>query len=192
MKTNLLKSTLLKKGLPLLANVLTGGTARPAFEIVKSILGIKVNDENHFRDLINHRPDLIEKLKEFEQKQKVELQKLALQSARLEIEESKAYLLDKHRARLRETQMVKLTGQRDWLMMGLAIVVVIGFFALISIMVLGENADQMTNNGPVNQLFGALVAGFSMVLSYFFGSSKSSADKDKTIANQSKLSTFNV
>jgi hypothetical protein len=186
MKNNLLKSALLQKGLPLLANVLTGGTAKPAFELVKSILGFNVNDEDHFRELINHRPDLIEKLKKLEINQELELQKLALQSTRLEIEESKAYLLDKQSARLREAQLAQATGQRDWLMLSLAIVVVIGFFSLISIMILGNNAQKVTNNGPVNQLFGALVAGFSMVLSYFFGSSKSSADKNKTIVYQNK------
>ncbi|WP_075589857.1 hypothetical protein [Labilibacter marinus] len=186
MKKNLLKSTLIKKGLPLLANVLTGGTAKPAFEMCKAILGLRFNDENHFSDLLNHRPDLVEKLKEFEINQKVELEKLALQATRLEIEESKAYLMDKQSARLRETQLAKITGQRDWLMLALAIVVVVGFFSLITVMIVGENAQKVTNNGPMNQLFGALVAGFSMVLSYFFGSSKSSADKDKTIAYQHK------
>ncbi|GAF05838.1 hypothetical protein [Saccharicrinis fermentans] len=184
MKNNLLKSALLQKGLPLLANVLTGGTAKPAFELVKSILSLKVNDDDGFLEQLTQKPDLIDKLREFEINQEIELQKLALQSTRLEIEESKAYLLDKQSARLRETQLAQATGQRDWLMLSLAIVVVIGFFSLISIMILGDNAQKVTNNGPVNQLFGALVAGFSMVLSYFFGSSKSSADKTKTIANQ--------
>jgi len=33
------------------------------------------------------------------------------------------------------------------------------------------------NVGPVNQLFGAMATGFGMVLQYFFGSSKGSADK---------------
>ena len=36
--------------------------------------------------------------------------------------------------------------------------------------------------GPINQLFGALAAGFGLVLGYFFGSSKSSTDKTKLMA----------
>jgi hypothetical protein len=35
--------------------------------------------------------------------------------------------------------------------------------------------------GPLNQLLGALSAGFGMVLSYFFGTSKSSKDKNALI-----------
>jgi hypothetical protein len=34
------------------------------------------------------------------------------------------------------------------------------------------------NIGPVNQLFDAMATGFGMVLQYFFGSSKGSADKN--------------
>ncbi len=183
-----LKSVLFEKGLPLLANVFTGGTAKPVFELIKSVTGLHFNDEEHFQQVISQRPDLIVKLKEFETNQKIELEKLALQATIIELEISKAYLMDKQNARLRETELAKATGQRDWLMMALAIVVVIGFFGLISVMIVGDNAQKTSNNGPINQLFGALVAGFSMVLSYFFGSSKSSADKDKTIAKQSQSS----
>ncbi len=179
-----LKNILFEKGLPLLANVFTGGTAKPVFELIKSVTGIHFHDEEHFQRSLSSHPDLIVKLKEFEINQKIELGKLALQATIIELEESRAYLMDKQNARLRETELAKATGQRDWLMMALAIVVVIGFFGLISVMIIGDNAQKTSNNGPINQLFGALVAGFSMVLSYFFGSSKSSADKDKTIAKQ--------
>ncbi|WP_075590596.1 hypothetical protein [Labilibacter marinus] len=183
---NSLGKTLLSKGLPLLANILTGGTAKPVFELIQSVTGFKFEDEKHMEQILHNRPDLIMKLKEFESNQKVELEKLALQEVTLQIEETKAYLSDKQSARNREAALTKATGHRDWLMMSLAIVIVLGFFGLIAVMIIGDNAIKTANNGPVNQLFGALVAGFSMVLSYFFGSSKSSADKDKTIANQNK------
>ncbi len=180
-----LKSVLFDKGLPLLANVFSGGTAGTALNLIKAVTGFNFNDEDHLEKVISNRPDLIVKLKEFEINQKVELEKLAVQSSMYELEHSKAYLQDKQNARIRESEIAKATGQRDWLMMSLAIVVVIGFFSLIAVMIMGENAQKVTGNGPINQLFGALVAGFSMVLSYFFGSSKSSAEKDKTIARQS-------
>jgi len=187
-----LKSILFEKGLPLIANAITGGTAKPLFELIKTATGFSFKNEDHLQQVLQTRPDLIVKLKEFEINQRIELEKLALHATIIELEESKAYLQDKQNARLRETELAKATGQRDWLMMALAIVVVLGFFGLITVMIIGDNAQKTSNNGPVNQLFGALVAGFSMVLSYFFGSSKSSAEKDKTIAKQSQSSNFNL
>jgi len=43
------------------------------------------------------------------------------------------------------------------------------------------------NVGPVNQLFGAMATGFGMVLEYFFGSSKGSADKTAAMMELKEL-----
>jgi len=43
------------------------------------------------------------------------------------------------------------------------------------------------NVGPVNQLFGAMATGFGMVLQYFFGSSKGSADKTAAMMELKEL-----
>jgi hypothetical protein len=40
--------------------------------------------------------------------------------------------------------------------------------------------------GPINQLFGALAAGFGLVLGYFFGTSKSSHDKTALLSGFGK------
>ncbi|WP_066627505.1 hypothetical protein [Labilibacter marinus] len=181
-KDSPLKKILLSKGLPLLANVLTGGAASPIIGLVKNIVGVDSDDPQELEKAINENPEVVARLKEFEMNQKVELEKLALQSAQLELEETKAYLGDRQGARDREVEMMKATGKRDWMLMTLAGVVVVGFFVLIGFAI--KDPDGFDTNGPVNQLFGALVAGFSMVLSYFFGSSKGSADKNVTIANQ--------
>ena len=62
----------------------------------------------------------------------------------------------------------------------LAWTVVVGFLVLLAAqMVVTIPKD---NVGPVNQLFGALATGFGVVLSFFFGSSKSSQDKTAIIA----------
>lgn len=64
----------------------------------------------------------------------------------------------------------------------LAGVVVVGFFCLVAMMYFIEIPAK--NVGPANQLFGALVAGFSLVLGYFFGSSKGSAEKNKLLTEK--------
>ena len=69
----------------------------------------------------------------------------------------------------------KATAKRDINLYVLAWMVVGLFFTLVGMLmwvVLPE-----ANVGPVNQLFGAIATGFGMVLQYFFGSSKGSADK---------------
>ena len=57
----------------------------------------------------------------------------------------------------------------------LASIIVIGFFVLTGILMFVTLPASSSN--VVNLLFGGLVAGFATVLNYFFGSSKSSADK---------------
>ena len=57
----------------------------------------------------------------------------------------------------------------------LASVIVVGFFVLTGILMFVTLPAG--SNNVVNLLFGGLVAGFATVLNYFFGSSKSSADK---------------
>jgi hypothetical protein len=63
---------------------------------------------------------------------------------------------------------------------GLAAVVVLGFFALTVTMVLTDIPAQSQNIAYM--LLGGLVTGFSMVLSYFFGSSAGSATKTAQLA----------
>lgn len=174
-----LKDTLLGKGLPLLANVITGGAAGTVMNLVKSVIGIDSDDPDELENAVRNNPEIVVKLKELEMTHKVELEKLALQGAQLELEETKTYIGDVQSARNREMEMTKATGQRDWLLMALAITVVLGFFGLVFTAVMSPGS--INESGPINQLFGALVAGFTMVLSYFFGSSKGSSDKNTII-----------
>jgi len=60
--------------------------------------------------------------------------------------------------------------------------VVGGFFILTGLMM--SLTIPEPNVGPANILFGALVAGFTGVLAYFFGSSQSSDMKTKMLNNQ--------
>jgi len=153
-----LGETLLKKGLPLLGSIVTGGASDRIINLVKGATGILDDDPEAIEQQLSDHPELLVKLKE--------------------LEETQSYLGDVQDARRREIQVTNATGRRDWLFLALAIIVVVGFFTLVMMAVIGSfNGKTFSTNGAINQLFGALVAGFTMVLSYFFGSSKGSADK---------------
>ena len=72
---------------------------------------------------------------------------------------------------------------KDQFQYGLAAIVVGGFFAVLAGLLLW--AVPKENEAALNISLGALVAGFSAVLGYFFGSSKGSSEKDAIIAANS-------
>nr|WP_321451046.1 hypothetical protein [uncultured Carboxylicivirga sp.] len=177
-KQSKLKQVLLNKGLPLLANVLSGGTTGTALNLIGDLVGIKTKQPNDLADLIESNPEIAIKLKELELNQKTELEKLALQAIQLDLENTKAHLQNQADARHRELELAK-AGQKEWIMKTLALTVVISLLVLIALGII--HADILYASPTLNQLFGALVAGFSMVLSYYFGSSEGSAKKNITI-----------
>jgi hypothetical protein len=63
----------------------------------------------------------------------------------------------------------------------LATLVVLGFFALLSILAFTDIPKE--NKDLVNMLLGAWIASFTSVISYFFGSSLGSSKKDDAINN---------
>ena len=96
------------------------------------------------------------------------------------MEEKELELKDVTDARARERAIVEATGKKDLNLYILAWTIVGSFFALYAILMkvsLPESSNQM-----VYLLFGGLVAGFTQVIAYFFGSSKSSSDKTKLLA----------
>ena len=82
-------------------------------------------------------------------------------------------------ARGREQEIIQATGKQDWYLYALAAVVVVGFFAFTVVVMCNQSGAYKE---IVFMLFGGLVTGFSMVLSYFFGSSAGSAQKTAQLA----------
>jgi hypothetical protein len=167
-----LGKTIIGKGLPLLGGVIGGNAGESLGNTIAGVLGCDPDPasiETALQDEAN-----IMALKQYEMDHKKDLQALAL-------EESKALLFDRQNARSRELEITRVTGKRDITLYLLAWTVVIGFFALICVLIFQPLKGQSL--GYVNQLFGALATGFGMVLSYFFGSSKGSADKNVLLKN---------
>lgn len=159
--------TIIGGGAPLLGGLLGGPMGAKVGGIVAGLLGCAETPDGVHTALASS-PEALVALRKFEMDNAVALQTLKLQ-------ELQAYLGDVASAREREKAIVASTGQADINLYVLAWTVVIGFFVLVGVLMFINLPG--TNIGPVNQLFGAMAVGFGTVLSYFFGSSKSSADK---------------
>ena len=162
----------LQIGAPLLANAVVPGAGGVAATLVAKVLGC------------DNKPDAIKQaLKTASPEQWAELKKLEMEHEEklieLATENDKAYLVDVQSARNREVEIVKATGKKDTNLYVLAWTVVIGFFVLCGLLMWHKLPDG--SNQAVFMLFGALSTGFGTVLSYFYGSSKSSAEKTRML-----------
>lgn len=88
------------------------------------------------------------------------------------LQNSKMILDDKADARNREKTITSATGKRDYALIVLAAVIVIGFFSgLISLVFVTLDKGSGTYE-LLYMMFGALVIKFGTVVDYFFGSSE--------------------
>lgn len=165
-----------KGAAPLLGTVIGGpvGTlAGGAVSLIASAFGVEdAENPEAVYEAIKADPNAVVKLKEIELDNKVELNKLALQ-------QDQAYLADTQNARSAQVQREQTTGKKDVNLYALAWTIVVGFFSLTGILTFVPIPTDST--GVVFLLFGALIAGFTQVINYFFGSSKSSTDKTKML-----------
>lgn len=172
---------LVKTSAPLLGTVIggpagtvVGGLAGGAISLIAQAFGIEdVENPDKIYEAIRADPEAAIKLREIELSNKVELQRLALQL-------DQAYLQDTQNARQRQIEVEKTTGKKDINLYVLAWIVITGFFALTCTLTFVKLPNDST--GVIFLLFGALVAGFTQVINYFFGSSKSSGDKTRLLA----------
>ncbi len=162
-------NTLIGAGLPLLGNALLPGVGGTAGAMLAKALGVTADPQAVGQAVQNLPPDALAKLQELEIEQKTVLIQIGL-------EQDKLAFADIASARVREVAIVNKTGKKDWNLYLLAWTVITGFFLLVWEMTFAS--IPAANLGPVNQLYGAMAVGFGTVLAYFFGSSKSSADKN--------------
>ena len=162
-----LVSMLADKGLDLISSAIDGG-ADKAKDFIEKKTGIKM-DGSELTD------EQVLELKKFELTYKIELEKLSLankQEDNRHLEKTTEIVIgDKSNARSREVEVVKATGKRDYALIALAAVIVIGFFAgLVSLVFVTLDKGSGTYE-LLYMMFGALIAKFGTVIDYFFGSS---------------------
>lgn len=165
---------------------LVGGLFGPAgagigigIKLLASLFGLKEEETtpDAINSLITTDPNALLKIKQMEYENQADLRRYYLQMAGMEFADTAS-------ARGREVEVVKATGKKDVHIYLLAWTVIVCFFALVYVLTFQELPNA--NIGPVNQLYGVMGTGFGLVLGYFFGSSKGSADNkallDKALA----------
>jgi len=175
--------SLVSQGVPLLGGILGGPAGAVAGKMVAGIFDTNPSNPEELLNAIQSDPEAISKLREFEMTHKQKLQELQL-------EETRAFLADMDSARSREIALAKATGKSNKDLYVMAYIV-IGSFFLISgflfyqvITMSGDSSidsnvmEKINNNPLVMIIIGALISGFTQVLSYFFGSSKGSSEKN--------------
>ena len=161
---------------PTIGTVLSGGNPLVGIGIKavsNALLGKPDGSEDEISMAIqNASPEDLIKLKTADQSFKTEMAKIGLDEKKLAFEDIAG-------ARGRQIEHEKATGKTDVNLYVLAWTVVSGFFGLMALLCF--KALPADSNGVIFMLFGALSTGFGQILGYFFGSSKSSADKTKLL-----------
>jgi hypothetical protein len=176
---NKLGTFIKKKGLPLLGSVL-GGPAAVAGQVVSMVageLGLETDNEDEIIKHIESNPDTVLALKKLEADTKVELRKLSLQATELQIKQDQAYLDDRSDARSREESFIERTGGRDWSMTALAWTITAGFLGAVYALIFAV----VPSSEVLLLLLGTLGSSFIAIVSYYFGSSKGSSDKNSML-----------
>jgi len=154
-----------KLGAPILGGALGGPGGATIGAMVASLFDADPNDPNDIALKMAGNPEAALKLRELELNNKTELEKI--------------YLMDIQSARQREVDVTKATGQMNMPMYVLAGIIVAGFFGLI--LVLMKYTVPEGSREVAFMLFGSLSTSFGAVVTYFFGSSKGSADKNAAL-----------
>jgi len=158
-----------KLGAGLLGNALAASPVGGLINVVADVLGLGADPSpDDMMEAISADPEAAVKLLTVQDNNRVEIQRISLQG-------DQAFLADRQNARMRQVESEKATGKRDYNLYALSWLIVLGFFGLVALLCF--RALPNDSNGVIFMLFGSLATQFGMVGQYFFGSSKSSADK---------------
>ena len=145
---------------PLLGGVVGGPAGGAIGSVIASVFGVE-NKPDLILDAINRDPESAIKLKEIELDNKVELQKIAIELAKSEI-------ADKQNAR-KENKHSKVPA----ILSGVLSFVIVGIIYLLFYTVVPEGSKDV-----LFMLFGVVVKEWGGAMQYWFGTTRSSANKD--------------
>jgi hypothetical protein len=158
---------------PILGTVLGGPVgliAGAAGSLLASALGCEPDPDAVLKAVAD--PASLVKIREIEAGERARLLEWQAVQLNADLENVKS-------ARAREVQMTQAGSAAAWATTGVAILVTIGFFAMLWIVLSGK---QDNINEAAILLLGTLAAGFGAVINYYLGSSLGSARKDATIS----------
>ena len=158
------------------AGTAVGAVVGTGLSLAARALGVEPT-ESAVTQAIATDPQAALKLAQYEMEHKLELQKLEIQIMQMEY-------ADIQGARTMHSDTEKSTGKPDYNLYILAWTIIAGFFGLMVFLLVKPVPEDQ--NGVIFMLFGALASGFGQILQFFFGSSKSSADKNEQIGQLRK------
>jgi hypothetical protein len=152
-----------------------------AGKILKQVFG--TDSPEQLTQVISQDPQAALKLREAELSFQLEMAKIDLEKFKVDLEETKAFLVDIQSARTRQTEHEKATGKTDINLYVLAWVIVGGFLGLTAFLIWFAYMGKpiIDQSGVLYMLLGTMSTAFGMVVGYFFGSSKGSADRAAAI-----------
>jgi hypothetical protein len=163
---------------PILGNAIIPPLGGVVGALLAGVLGVDANDPAAISTaLASATPDQLIKIKELENTHKERLLELG-------IERDKLYVQDVQNARQREIAVTQATGKKDIFLYTLAAVIVGGYLLLLVFMLALYYVynKEIPSSTLTVAMFTTLATNFGLVIGYFFGSSKSSADKTALIA----------
>ncbi len=197
--------SLVSQGAPLLGGLLGGPAGAVAGKLVAGLFGADPENPEEVMNAIQGDPNAMVKLRELENNHKEKLQELQLEETKAFLSD-----IDSARKR-EAAVVAATGGKDinlyvlSYIVVGafflLVLVLILGEFGMFSNQMVLADANgnllkdaeghlQFIGKNPINKLkdnalimmiVGALISGFTQVLSYFFGSSKGSSDKNKYI-----------
>jgi hypothetical protein len=156
------------KAAPILGTALGGPLGGVAGALIASALGTS-NDADSVNTALSADPAALEKLKEAEMANQVQLQSLLITG-------EANRLADVQSARARQT-----ANPKDYTLQFLAVGVTLGFFGTLALVMFAHLEGAAQNLMLV--MTGTLQTAWVAIISYYFGSSKDSAGQTKMIAD---------
>ncbi len=151
-------ASVISKSAPILGTAIggpIGGAAGLIISGIANLFGGNANEPDGLAKLIQSDPDAALKLRQFEIQHQEYLYKAAIENVQS--------------ARQRESDIIKNTGKRDWLMDFLSMFIVISFL-ILTLVVAFVKLPPMTHD-IFYMLLGAFAGGWSVILNYYFGAS---------------------
>ncbi len=131
-----------------------------AIGLIAQMFGADVKNPDDILAKMSNDPNVEVKLKQIEADQKEAI----IQSQTAEFQ---AAVSDRESARDREEKIIQLTGNRDWIIDLIAVIVIVSFFTLCALNYFVDLKDDHV----MVMLIGQVSSGFMLCLSYYFGSS---------------------
>lgn len=150
-------------------NLLSSAVMSKGTQLVQEKLGVNLQEELN-------TPEGILKLRELETAHEEELVKLALQDKQLDLESYQVAAADTANARAMEISLATST-EAGWLNQNLV--------AILALIIVLGGGTMLATTQDTDVKF-AVTSVMTLVVGFFFGSSRSSANKDATINNLSR------